>query len=163
MYPNDAITLRSANNTGTDNVSHTFLNTSTNTILGIVLNSKDIRDSVVYCGSDIIFQQRASIFSQHNTNFLCENKAITAKIDRTTTLLITYVPYNLRLVPTSTGNFTLDNGATFTSGDLFISLLLFIGLIIAIIILAIKSIFGVSVHKKYTGVNTFEGKEHYKI
>lgn len=163
MFPNDAITLRYANNSGTDNLSHTFLNTGTYTILSLGSNSKDTRDSIIRCGSDIVYQQRSALFVEQNMNYLCENSNMTATIDRTTTLFITYVPYNLRQVSTSIGNFTLDNGATFTSGDLFISLLLFIGLIIAIIVLAIKSIFGVSVHKKYLGVNQIEGKEIYKI
>lgn len=163
MFPNDAITLRYANNTGQNNLSHTFLNSGTYTILSVVSNSKDIRDSIIYCGSDIIYQQRSELFVQQDMNYLCSNSAITSTIDKTTTLAITYVPYNLRLVTTSVGNFTLDNGSTFTSGDMFTGFLLLLGLVIAIIVLAIKSIFGVKIHREFLGVNSKEGKENYKI
>ena len=163
MFPNDAITLRYANNTGTDNVSYNFLPTGTYTILSIISNSKDARDSVIKCGTDIMYQQRSTLFVEQNMNYLCVNKSVTSLIDRTTTISITYVPYNLRIVPTNTGNFTLDNGATFTAGDMFTGFLLLIGLFIAIITLALKSIFGVKTHREFLGVNSIEGKENFKI
>jgi len=52
---------------------------------------------------------------------------------------------------------------TMTLGELLISFLLVIQIVLAIIILSVKSVFGVSVHKKYLGVNSKEGKEIYKI
>jgi len=51
----------------------------------------------------------------------------------------------------------------FSSGEMLISLFLFIGLILAIILIVAKSIKSVAVHKKYLGVNQMEGKEIYKI
>lgn len=59
--------------------------------------------------------------------------------------------------------FTCTTPAYFSGGDMFISLLLLIGLVLGIIAILKKSIFSVNVHKEYTGVNQIEGKEHYKI
>lgn len=61
------------------------------------------------------------------------------------------------------GNVATFNTPFFSSGDLFISLELFVLIIFAIITFISKGVFSVKVHKEYTGVNTPEGKEHYKI
>ena len=62
-----------------------------------------------------------------------------------------------------TGGFTCTTPSFFSGGEMFISLLLLIGLILGIIALLRRGIFSVSVHKKYQGVNQMEGKETYKI
>jgi len=59
--------------------------------------------------------------------------------------------------------FTCTTPSIFSGGEMFISLLLLIGLVFALIALLRKGIFSVSVHKEFTGVNSMEGKEHYKI
>lgn len=61
------------------------------------------------------------------------------------------------------GGFTCTTPSFFSGGEMFISLLLLIGLVLAIIALLRKGIFSVSVHRKYQGVNQWEGKEEYKI
>ena len=61
------------------------------------------------------------------------------------------------------GGFTCTTPAIFSGGEMFISFLLLIGLVLAIIALIRKGIFSVSVHKEYQGVNQWEGKETYKI
>lgn len=61
------------------------------------------------------------------------------------------------------GNVNTFNTPFFSAGEMFISLLLLIGLILSLIVIIKKGIFSVSVHKEYTGVNQMEGKEHYKI
>lgn len=61
------------------------------------------------------------------------------------------------------GGFTCTTPAIFSGGEMFISLMLFIGLILAIISMLRAGVFSVSVNKKYLGVNQIEGKEIYKI
>lgn len=61
------------------------------------------------------------------------------------------------------GIYNCTTPAYFTGGEMFISFLLLIGLVLAIIALLRKGIFSVSVHKKYLGVNQMEGKENYEI
>ena len=53
--------------------------------------------------------------------------------------------------------------AFFSGGDMFISFILLIFLVIEIIKLVIKGVFYIQIHKEYTGVNILEGKEHYKL
>jgi hypothetical protein len=64
---------------------------------------------------------------------------------------------------TDGSGFNCTTPAIFSGGDMFISLLLIIGLVLAIISMVQKGIFSVSVHKEYTGVNEIEGKHHYKL
>jgi hypothetical protein len=69
---------------------------------------------------------------------------------------------------TCTNNVTgTDNVCTtpsfFSGGEMFISLLLLIGLILAIIVIIKNGIFSVDVHRKFLGNNSQEGKENYKI
>lgn len=59
--------------------------------------------------------------------------------------------------------FTCTTPSIFSGGEMFISLLLLIGLILAIIALLRKGIFSVSVHREFQGVNQWEGKEKYKL
>jgi hypothetical protein len=162
QFPNDALTLRTANDTSQDILNKSILPNGIYTILNITVNSKDERDNTLYCGNSILFKERKTPYTELSSNFLCNN-TITADLYRTSTITITYVPYNLRLVTTSIGNFTLDNGATFTAGDMFSSFLLLIGLIIALVIISIKASRNVKIYKTYTGVNQMEGKEHYDI
>lgn len=61
------------------------------------------------------------------------------------------------------GGFNCTTPSIFSGGDMFISFLLLVGLVLAIIALLRKSIFAVDVHRKYQGVNQWEGKEDYKI
>lgn len=61
------------------------------------------------------------------------------------------------------GIYNCTTPAYFTGGEMFISFLLLIGLVLATIALLRKGIFSVSVHREYQGVNQWEGKEKYKI
>ena len=65
---------------------------------------------------------------------------------------------------TTTGaNMTCTTPSFFSGGEMFISLLLLIFLVIEIIKLVTKAVFYVDIHKKYLGVNQLEGKEVYKL
>jgi len=65
------------------------------------------------------------------------------------------------IVATST-NCTISQNY-FTSGEMFISLLLLILILLKIIELVSQGIFSIPITKKFTGVNTIEGKEEYDI
>lgn len=67
-----------------------------------------------------------------------------------------YTPYDLTLM--GTGSPSYYNG-----GDIFISLMLLIGLVLAIVALTNNRISKIKTYKEYTGVNEIEGKQHYKI
>ena len=68
----------------------------------------------------------------------------------------------IECVNNSTG-FTCTTPSFFSGGEMFIALLLLIGLIIAIIQIVIKNVSSVRVHREFLGVNSPEGKEKYKI
>jgi len=101
MFPTDAKTIRTANDTSSDNITKNILPSGVYTILDISLNSKDVRNSILYCGSDILFQQRSTLFTDMPVAYYCNN-TVTAMLDRTSTITLTYVPYNLLLASTST-------------------------------------------------------------
>jgi hypothetical protein len=128
MFPNDAITIRSANDTSGDNVPYNILPSGVYTVLNISINSKDARDSVLYCGSTVLFKQRTATNIDIKTNYICNNP-ITATIDRTSTLTFTYVPYDLHLQSTTTQQIILTNSGIslkqgFTYGEVLIILVL---------------------------------------
>lgn len=162
QFPNDAITIRISNDTGQDIFGQSILTPGEYTILNTFINSKDDRPNTIFCNSVTFLKQRNIEYIDFNSNYLCIG-TITADLYRTSTISMTYVPYNLRTVPTNIGNFTLDNGATFTSGDMFVGFLLIIYLIIALTVISVKAVKGVKIYKTYTGVNQLEGKEHYEI
>lgn len=63
----------------------------------------------------------------------------------------------------TSGGFTCTTPSFFSGGEMFISALLLIFLVIEIIKLVIKAVFYVDIHKHYLGVNQLEGKENYKL
>ena len=63
----------------------------------------------------------------------------------------------------TTEGFNCTTSSIFSGGEMFISLLLLIIIILGIIALLRKGIFSVSVIKDYQGVNQLEGKENYKL
>lgn len=63
----------------------------------------------------------------------------------------------------TSGGFTCTTPAIFSGGEMFISSLLLVFLVIYIIQLVVKAVFYIPIHKKYLGVNQLEGKENYKI
>lgn len=69
---------------------------------------------------------------------------------------LTYTDYDLALM--GTGSPSYYNG-----GDVFISLMLLIGLVLGIVALTNNRISKIKTYKEYTGVNEIEGKQHYKI
>jgi hypothetical protein len=69
---------------------------------------------------------------------------------------LVYTDYDLSLM--GTGSPSYYNG-----GDIFISLMLLIGLVLAIVALTNNRISKIKTYKEYTGVNEIEGKQHYKI
>ena len=131
MFPTDAITIRTANDTASDNVTYNILPSGLYTILNISLNSKDARDSILYCGTNVLFRQRTAIYIDIPVAFVCNN-TVSAIIDRTSTITFTYVPYNLRLQSTTTQQIITTNGIAmkqgFTYGEviiIFVLLLIF--------------------------------------
>ena len=61
------------------------------------------------------------------------------------------------------GTYTCTTPAYFSQGEMFISFILLIGLILALLAFLKNAIFSVPVHREYLGVNQQEGKEIYKI
>ena len=61
------------------------------------------------------------------------------------------------------GNVATFNTPFFSAGEMFISLMLLIGLILAIITMVRRGIFSVPVKRKFQGVNQWEGKEEYEL
>lgn len=129
MYPTDAQTERVVNNTNTMINSFSVFPSATKTILNITINSQSATaNNIVYCGADIYFRQRGNgVFFSENLSKQCFS-TVTADIDKNSTILITYVPYNLALKSTSTVPVIIDNGVTvsqgFTYGEIMIILVL---------------------------------------
>ena len=63
----------------------------------------------------------------------------------------------------NTGGFICTTNSTFSGGEMFISLMLILIFILGLMAMIKSHIFAVSVHKEYTGNNTQEGKEHFKL
>ena len=59
--------------------------------------------------------------------------------------------------------FICTTNSIFSGGEMFISLLLIVGLILGIISMVAIGIFSIKIHKKYLGVNQLEGKEIYDL
>lgn len=60
-------------------------------------------------------------------------------------------------------DYVCTTNSWFSGGEMFISLCLVIGIVLAIIAMAKSGMFSVWVHRKFQGVNQLEGKEDFKI
>lgn len=94
------------------------------TILGISFYQGNVSsDSILYCGSNLIFDNFAQSISYLQLNYSCYD---TLKITKTgndkAMIMVNYVPYDLKNNPTSTP--TIING--FTYGEMLISFFLFL-------------------------------------
>lgn len=61
------------------------------------------------------------------------------------------------------GSVATFNTPFFSAGDMFISLLLVIGIVLAIIAMIQRAIFANKIKRKFLGVNTIDGKEIFDI
>jgi hypothetical protein len=159
MFPNDAKTFfLNANANGTSgtllpavNNIRTILNLGMSCNTGTLNSILSGAQQVVYIKNNNSVYKNV-IFQQPINTPLTYTKTNTADCFFT----IVYTDYDLS---------TMGTGApAFYSGDgLFMSLLLFIGLILAITMIIIKAISTIPVHETYQGVNQIEGKKKYKI
>ena len=117
MFPTDAQTIRYANNTGTLMAGVSLLPTKTRTILQITSNSQNaIANSIVYCDADIIFRQRGNaVFINETMSRQCFS-TVTTDIDKNSTILVTYVDYDMSLMSTTTQPVILNNGVAIKTG-----------------------------------------------
>jgi len=147
-FPNDAKTVRVANETSQDQTNVSILPTGTYTILNIIINSKDNRANEVKCGTTTLMLERGSaLFFNQEMATLCENKAVTANLYRTSSISIVYVDYNLALRP--------ENFLT----NFFLLIIIFL-----ILVYFLRSaISSVGVTRKYQGNNSPDGKEFYQL
>jgi hypothetical protein len=158
--PNDTITeYRSL--TGNTTVTVVSGN-SPKTILGVSMQqSKDLSDTWLICGNDILAKNYAKDLPYVPLNFQCANDI---KISKTgndeSSVIINYVPYFTSAFSTSTqyGYNPTNNIASSTdvqvygaisAGEIVISLLLIFQLFIAITAFVIKSIWKISTQKTY--------------
>ena len=63
----------------------------------------------------------------------------------------------------NTNGFVCTTPAIFSGGEMFISIMLMLIFLLGLMAMIKSHIFAVSIHKEYTGNNTQEGKEHFKI
>jgi len=160
LFPENAQSVFFSNSTGSDLLNYTILDNPTNidrTILSVVVQNKDLKNTKVYCdGATISDSHQAVRFYQTFTHRECSQN-IKADIFKESSIEVIYTDYKNEIPATE----NLSN--RFSAGEMFISLLLLVGLVLAIIALLRKAIFSVLVHRKFIGVNQIEGKEKFRI
>lgn len=145
------------NNTNFDVINHLWLSNSDNhirTILSISYSSKSAKSIKVFCDGNIIYDNQATNIQtfQVFTSIYCNQNIYLDNMAHTATR-IAYIDADLS---------TPYNISGFSQGEMFISLLLLVGLIISIVGLIFSSIFSVDIHKTQELRNS-EGKKTYKI
>ena len=102
MPPTDYNTYRYANDTGTMQSNTLLLASSTKSVTEIYINSQLTASNVIYCDGKVIFKQRGSItYLYQDMNVLCLGR-LTADVDKNSTVVINYVPYDTHLIATTT-------------------------------------------------------------
>lgn len=158
IFPQGTSTSLTINNTGTDNLNTLVLDNTDGhirTILSYAYQLKDGRRIRVYCNGNVVFDNKDSDLRafQLFTQDYC-NAPIYIDNMRNSSFRIVYVDADLSV---------LYQNSSFSLGEMFISLLLLIFLILAIITMIRGAIFAVSVHRKFLGNNSRDGKEFYKL
>jgi len=127
MFPTDAITIRLDNNTINNNVAVNVLPSGTYTILNISFHSQSSESSSMSCGGVFLVRHYATFNTEKSMAYLCNND-VTAILDNKTSALITYVPYNLRLISTTTATSVASSTVStingFTYGEVLVILIL---------------------------------------
>lgn len=126
MPPTDFITYRYANNTSSMQTGQLLVASSTKSVLEIYVNSQlSSANNLVYCDGSVLLRQRGNIaYIEQDQNTLCLGR-ITADVDKNSTIVINYVPYDTHLIATTTTEISTTTATTtfpFTYHDwLFIS------------------------------------------
>jgi hypothetical protein len=157
VFPNDAITTFS---TITGNTTQTIVaGTTPKTILGVqMMQTNTASNTYLRCGTTNVFYNTGTTTPYAFLNYVCNDTINISKTGNDTAdITMTYANYN---VATTT---TPVLSSTFSSGDLMISLLLFIMLIMGLIYFLHKAITSVAVHRRYQGNNSPDGKEFYEL
>jgi len=160
MFPNDSITLYEeiVGITTTDLVN----DNDDKTILAITFQqSKDLSDTVLYCGNDILAKNYGKDFGQTYTNYQCsDNITISKTGNDEASVIITYVPYFTSNFSTTTqyGYNPSNNIASssdiqvfgsFSAGEIMIAFLLSMQIFLMLLTSLISSFNRIRTGKKY--------------
>ena len=146
MYPNDALTSGTQNNTNADVINTLLLaGSSTNpvTVLGISFASANPQATNVYCGTNAggvgkpLFRTMSSSVTS-DQKFMVETcgNGIYADVARQSFLRVVYVPYDVKNYNTSVYEYKLSSAFVLTRGTQDVIMLF--GLSALIILLALK-------------------------
>lgn len=135
MFPNDAITVVFDNDTNSDQLGVVFLATSTRTILFTSMDSRAIYENNVKCDGQYILEQKSGGSIIVPVSYVC-NSNINGNLYRNSFITITYVPYDLSKISTSTPVTLIQATSTasttpqyingFSYGEIIVSFLLLI-------------------------------------
>jgi len=121
---------------------------------------KDLSDTIIYCGSDIVATNYGKDYPQVITYYDCGQNPITIQKtgnDEAHVIiqLLQEAPKYYGIGTTSPSNISPDG--------VLISFFLFLGLIFGLIYFLVKSLGYIEIRRKYTGNNTIEGKEEIEF
>lgn len=159
VFPDNAITIPI---TVSGSATTTVVNTTTpKTILGVQMQqSNQASQTVVRCGTTGIVYNYATSTSQMLLSYLCNGTINILKTGNDDAhVVITYVNYDLA------GGYagSVIMNSNFTSGELMISTLLFLLLMLFLIYFLRSAINSVKIVRHYQGNNSPDGKEFYDV
>lgn len=134
--------------------------TTTKTVLAVQIMQTNVSsDTEVRCGDNIIFYNKATTTPQVLMSKICADTLSIVKTGNDLAYVyITYVNYDISGV---TSDIPLN--PDFSSGDMVNALFSFLIIILILIYFLQKAISSVPVVRHYTGNNSPDGKEDYKI
>lgn len=138
------------------------VNTTTpKTILGVqIVQQNTASDTIVRCGTENVVFNYATTLPMFFLSYVCNGTINIQKTGNDTAhTIITWVDYDL------TGGYAGDiiMSTNFTSGELMISTLLFLILILILIYFLRSAINSVRVNRRFQGNNSPDGKEFYEL
>lgn len=160
IFPYDSITLFDEI-VGITN--HTLVSGNDDkTILSITFQqSKDLSDTTLFCGNEVLAKNYGKDFGQTFTNFQCADDIIIAKTGNDeASIILTYVPYSTQQLSTSTqygynpsiniaSSTDIQLYGSFSAGEMMISFLLMMMIFITLLIHLTNSIVKMKHRKKY--------------
>jgi len=144
-------------------VVHTLVSgTDEKTILGVAMQqSKDLSDTLVYCGNDVIAKNYAKDFPQVIMNYQCNDTiSISKNGNYSSSIILTYVPYFTSDYSTTTqygynppvgiaSSSDIQVFGAFSAGEIMIAFLLVLQIFLMLLSALISSFGAIKTKKRY--------------
>jgi len=157
MYRSDTITT--FNEVSGDGITTIVSGNDPKIILGVAMQQGNVSsDTEVRCGNDVVAKNYATNFSHVPINYLCDDDInITKTGNDDASVIITYAPYGIENIATTTYNPTsgiasstdIQIYGSFTAGEVLIALLLFLIIVIELAKSIARGIGNIKTGKRY--------------